>query len=78
MVSEIKLQTVDSISFPELIPDIGFSAYDSGQDAASDGTAWDAPEVASVGPVVSTAVSQVDARSGAPVGLAVGVAAAAR
>jgi hypothetical protein len=70
------------MNFPELISDTGFSACDSVRDAASGVMAWDAPAVASVGPVVSSAVSKEGALSGVPVGLVVwqaaGVAADAR
>ncbi len=52
---------------PELIPDSGFSAYDSVRDAASGVKAWDAPARASVVP----AALQEGALSGVPAGQAV-------
>lgn len=54
------------MKFAELIPDSRFSAYDSGQDAASVAKAWDALAMASDAPAALSAVLREDVRSDVP------------
>ena len=51
------------MKFAELIPDSRFSAYDSGQDAASVAKAWGAPARASDVQAALSAVLREDVRS---------------